>query len=68
MLAIKGNSGRWGSWHTGETMHVPAGRVLTFQADGHELDWLLEAIASELELNGLRIHYDEPDERLTPVL
>lgn len=42
MLCMKGAEGVWGSWHVGETLRVPAGRVVTFQADGDELDVMLE--------------------------
>lgn len=62
MLAMKGASDRWGSWHTGETMYVPKGPVVTFQADGHELEALLDAFKQA----GIKVVY--PAERLTPVL
>ena len=32
------------SWHTGETLPPIGGRVVTFQADGDELDVILEAL------------------------
>ena len=64
MLCIKGDSGRWGSWHVGETLRVPKGRVITFQADGDELEEILEMFkASNVGvLRGLLDH------ELTPVL
>lgn len=38
--------GRWYQWHVGEPLPrvVNEARVLTVQADGHELDALLEAL------------------------
>ena len=43
MLIITSDGTRYGSWQVGETMNVPEGYVITFQADGHELDANLEA-------------------------
>jgi len=52
MLYIKTKS-RNIEWHVGEPLpsfyisdqtSVGDGRVITFQADGHELNWLLDAI------------------------
>jgi hypothetical protein len=63
MLGIRSTeNGRWGSWHVGEEMNVPDGPVVTFQADGHELDAMLEAFRNA----GIIVNY--PAERLTPVL
>lgn len=62
MLVISSAKGGTGSWHTGETMYVPEGRVITFQADGHEL----YAILAALRQAGIEIQY--PATRLTPVL
>lgn len=70
MMAIKSRSNRWGSWHVGEDMNIPAGRVITFQVDGHELDWLLSAMAEKMYNDDpegdCRINY--PATHLTPVL
>lgn len=32
------------TWHTGETLVLPLGRVLTFQADGDELEMVVVAL------------------------
>lgn len=53
---------RSGSWHTGETMNIPEGRVVTFQADGDELYFLIAAIKAQ----GVSVQY--PAEHLTPIL
>ena len=53
---------RWGSWHTGEDLNVPEGRVITFQADGDELYALLDMFRKA----GVKVNY--PAERLTPVI
>lgn len=66
MMAIRGSSGQWGSWHVGEDMHVPAGQVLTFQVDEHELSWLMDAIHVKLAVEGVRVHLSA--QHLTPVL
>ena len=79
MMAIKGHSGRWGSWHVGEDMNIPAGRVITFQVDGDELEWLIQAIKERFvqeylesldsedgPLAELKVYY--PADHLTPVL
>lgn len=63
MMSISAN-GRTGSWHTGEPMHVPDGRVVNFQVDGHELEWLREAIQAKLDNQGLVLEW--PAARLTP--
>lgn len=62
MLAVTADKKRWGSWHVGETLRLPPGRVLTFQADGHELEALLDA----LEKAG--VHIESNCLYLTPVL
>jgi hypothetical protein len=61
MLAMKGKQDRWGSWHIGEEMNVPEGSVITFQADGHELEAILDAFSKA----GIVVNY--PAKRLTPV-
>jgi hypothetical protein len=66
MMSIKGHSNRWGSWHIGEDMRVPEGPVITFQVDGHELEWLIGAIEDKLSKEGRDFIY--PTLRLTPVL
>jgi len=45
MLVIKGRDDRWHQWHVGggDIPH-PKGPVITIQADGHELQWLMNAI------------------------
>lgn len=62
MLCISADQKVWGSWHVGEVMNIPYGYCITFQADGHELSALLEAIAKA----GIEINY--PADHLTPVL
>lgn len=64
MLAITSGGANkvWGSWHVGEVMNIPAGRVITFQADGHELTAIIEAFKKA----GIEVNY--PADRLTPVL
>ena len=62
MLIITSDGTRYGSWHVGETMTVPEGYVITFQADGHELDAILEAFRN----GGIPVNY--PAKRLTLVL
>lgn len=41
MLAIKDDKGRWREWHINESFHGVLGRVVQFQADGDELNFLL---------------------------
>ncbi len=50
-----------GSWHTGEIMRIPDGAVITFQADGDELEALVEMIRAA----GVRVVWPSP--RLTPI-
>ncbi len=59
---MQGHDRRLGSWHVGETMHVPEGPVVTFQASGHELTAILEAFKAA----GITVDY--PAEYLTPVI
>lgn len=59
-----GSNQRSGSWHVGETMRIPNGRVLTLQADGHELDAILTILMENKQ--GVTVEY--PADRLTPVL
>lgn len=49
MLAIKDDSGRWQEWHVGEPLPTLEGRVITFQADGDELDVLLASLDRRYE-------------------
>ena len=53
---------RVGSWHVGETMYIPKGPVITFQADGHELAVVMDALLKA----GIKIVY--PADHLTPIL
>lgn len=62
MMQIKGSTGQWGSWHTGEQMNLPDCRVLTFIVDGHELT----AIIAAFRTAGITVNY--PADALTPVL
>lgn len=55
------NKERSGSWHTGETMYVPDGRVVTLQVDGDELYFLLDAIRAA----GIPVVF--PADTLTPI-
>jgi len=50
-----------GSWHVGEVMHVPKGRVITLQIDGHEF----QAVFDALEKSGIEI--EQNSEFLTPI-
>jgi hypothetical protein len=52
----------WGAWHTGEPLNVPDGQVITFQADGDELDYILDLFRQA----GVTVNY--PARRLTPVI
>ena len=65
MMIITGNN-RSGSWHIGENMHIPDGRVLTFQVDGDELYWLKDTIQEMLDAEELKLIW--PSEHLTPIL
>ncbi len=60
--------GRWqpdisasGSWHTGEIMRIPDGHVISFQADGDELQALVEMFRAA----GVRVVW--PSAGLTPI-
>lgn len=44
MLSIKGEDGKWVQWWVGNWFPEVEGRVVTFQADGHELFFLLDAL------------------------
>jgi len=61
MLTITADKKRFGSWHVGEEMNIPQGPVITFQADGHELTAILQALRAA----GVTINY--PSDYLTPV-
>jgi hypothetical protein len=43
MLGIK-QKGRWIEWHVNEAVPKIEGQVVTFQADGHELELFLRAM------------------------
>jgi hypothetical protein len=51
MLAIKGDDDRRRLWHVGESLPPMSGAVVTFQADGPELTFLLEALALRQNFN-----------------
>jgi hypothetical protein len=51
MLGIKGDGNQWKQWHVGERLPKVSGRVVTFQADGHELTFLMEALALRQNFN-----------------
>ena len=51
MLAIKDDSGRWKVWHVGESLPQIEGRVITFQADGDELDIILASLDRRYKFN-----------------
>lgn len=66
-MMIISNGTRKGSWHVGEEMNIPQGRVLTFTVDGDELEWLLRVFLDGSPRYELpTINY--PTERLTPIL
>jgi hypothetical protein len=44
MLGIKDKNGRWKEWHVNEPLPKIEGQVVTFQADGHELELFLRAM------------------------
>ncbi len=44
MLGIKDNKGRWIEWHVNESVPELKGQVITFQADGHELQLIIAAL------------------------
>lgn len=46
MLFIKSDDGRrWGqSWHVGDPLPTIKGQVVQFQADGNELEVIMEAL------------------------
>lgn len=56
MLAIKDDTGHWKEWHVGDPLPEIEGRVITFQADGDELDVILASLDSRF-----RFHKYEPD-------
>lgn len=60
--SITSKNKRWGSWHVGETLNIPEGPVIIFQADGHELSFILQMFQEK----GIEVYY--PADRLTPVL
>lgn len=64
MMQIKGSNfqGRWGSWHTGETLNLPEGPIISIVVDGHELAFLLAALAAA------NVHINYHPDALTPVL
>ena len=58
-----------GSWHVGEEMNIPEGRVLTFSVDGDELNWLIDTLAGEeARGSGILPRINWPSHRLTPIL
>lgn len=52
MLGIKDDTGRWKVWHVNEGIPKLEGRVITFQADGHELEMILLAMQSGFTYRG----------------
>jgi hypothetical protein len=48
LLIRESHRERWHNWHVGESFPELRGRVITFQADRQELDFLLDAIKSAL--------------------
>jgi hypothetical protein len=44
VLVIKDKLGRWKEWHVGEPLPELEGGVITFQADGDELDIILASL------------------------
>lgn len=65
-MMIISNGIREGSWHVGEVMNIPKGHVITFTADGDELEWLFDIFQSppaQEKLPGICY----PAERLTPI-
>jgi ferredoxin-like protein FixX len=52
MLGIKDRNGRWREWHVNESMPKIDGQVVEFQADGHELDLILLAMAMPYNYDG----------------
>lgn len=52
MLAIKDKNGRWREWHVNEGTPEIEGQVITFQADGHELDLILIAMGMTYNYDG----------------
>ena len=62
MLGIRTNYGTWHVWHLGNEIpeFVEDERVVTFQADGDELNLFLQAMAATREpLRGSRIGYSK---------
>ena len=51
MLGIKDDSGRWKEWHVNESVPKIEGQVITFQADGHELELFLRAMQQGFDYN-----------------
>lgn len=65
MLGIKNDNlpSRWREWHVGDDFR-PKGRVVTFQADGHELDMILRAMELAYVDNRSRVVFqDDPENR-----
>jgi hypothetical protein len=50
MMYITDRGYRCRMWHVGEPFPEVHGAVVTFQADCHELEWLLEAIQAHLNV------------------
>lgn len=61
MMIISNGKIKEGSWHVGETMRVPTGRIITFEMDSHELQAVLKA----MEDSGVVI--ERHAEILTPI-
>ena len=62
-MMIISNGTRKGSWHVGETMNIPEGRVLTFIVDGDELNWLMDILYLHPDVRVVH-----PAKYLTPIL
>jgi hypothetical protein len=57
MLGIKDKTGRWREWHVGDSIPELHGQVITFQADGHELEMILIAMGMVFTYKGTLTQY-----------
>ena len=57
MLGIKDGTGRWKTWYVNERPPEIEGQVITFQADGHELDLILIALNMNYTYDGQLIPF-----------
>jgi hypothetical protein len=57
MLGIKDKNGRWREWHVNERVPEMDGQVITFQADGHELELIQIAMNMNFTYEGTLVPF-----------